>query len=90
MNTDIGIFAASYYFPPNKKPLTQVFEDEEKPTETLGANVDFEKDIGIEALHVAKEETAADLAINAAKQTMAKSGIRSRRDRSDHRLHQHP
>ena len=75
MNTDIGIFAASYYFPPNKKPLTQVFEDEEKPTETLGANVDFEKDIGIEALHVAKEETAADLAINAAKQTMAKSGI---------------
>src|SRR6266436_4712745 len=75
MNTDIGIFAASYYLPPNKKPLTQVFEDEEKPTETLGANVDFEKDIGIEALHVAKEETAADLAINAAKQTMAKSGI---------------
>jgi 3-oxoacyl-[acyl-carrier-protein] synthase-3 len=75
MNTDIGIFAASYYLPQNKKALTQVFEDEEKPTETLGANVDFEKDIGIEALHVAKEETAADLAIKAAKQTMAKSGI---------------
>ena len=75
MTADIGILAASYYLPPNKKPLHQVFEDEEKPTETLGANVDFERDIGIEALHVAGEETAADLAINAVKHTMAKSGI---------------
>src|SRR6266849_4965524 len=75
MNANIGIFEANYYLPPTKKALSQVFEDEEKPTETLGANVDFEKDIGIEALHVAKNETAADLCINAAKLTMAKSGI---------------
>lgn len=75
MNQNIGIFEANYYLPATKKSLSQVFEDEEKPTETFAANVDFEKDIGIEALHVAKNETAADLCINAAKLTMAKSGI---------------
>src|SRR6266542_1386763 len=75
MNTNIGIFEASYYLPPTKKTLAQVFEDEEKPTETFAANVDFQKDIGIDALHVAKNETAADLCINAARRTMEKSGI---------------
>ena len=75
MNANIGIFEANYYLPATKKALSQVFEDEEKPTEAFAANVDFEKDIGIEALHVAKNETAADLCINAAKLTMAKSGI---------------
>jgi 3-oxoacyl-[acyl-carrier-protein] synthase III len=75
MNANIGILEANYYLPPTKKALSQVFEDEEKSTEAFAANVDFEKDIGIEALHVAKDETAADLAINAAKRTMAKSGI---------------
>src|SRR5436190_12353489 len=75
MNQNIGIFEANYYLPPTKKSLSQIFEDEEKPTEAFAANVDFEKDIGIEALHVAKNETAADLAINAARLTMAKSGV---------------
>src|ERR1043166_7191130 len=75
MNRNIGILEANYYLPPTKKALSQVFEDEEKPTEAFAANVDFEKDIGIEALHVAKNETAADLCINAAKLTMTKSGI---------------
>ena len=75
MNQNIGILEASYYLPPTKKTLAQVFEDEEKPTETFAANVDFENDIGIDALHVAKNETAADLCINAARRTMEKSGI---------------
>src|ERR1044072_8508011 len=75
MNANIGIFEANYYLPSTKKTLAQVFEDEEKPTESFAANVDFEKDIGIDALHVAKEETAADLCINAARLTMSKSGI---------------
>ena len=60
MNANIGILEANYYLPPTKKTLSQIFEDEEKPTEAFAANVDFEKDIGIEALHVAKNETAAD------------------------------
>jgi 3-oxoacyl-[acyl-carrier-protein] synthase-3 len=75
MNHHIGIFEANYYLPPTTKPLSQVFADEEKPTAAFDANVDFEKDIGIDALHVAKDETAADLCINAARLTMAKSGI---------------
>lgn len=77
MNANIGILEANYYLPSTKKVLSQIFEDEEKPTEAFAANVDFEKDIGIEALHVARNETAADLAINAAKRTMARSGIDS-------------
>ena len=75
MNHNIGIFEANYYLPPTRKPLSQVFADEEKSTAVFDANVDFEKDIGIDALHVAKDETAADLCINAAKVTMEKSGI---------------
>ena len=75
MNPSIGIFEANYYLPPTKKTLAQVFADEEKSTEVFDANVDFETDIGIDALHVAKDETAADLCIRAAKITMAKSAI---------------
>ena len=75
MNQNIGIFEANYYLPPTKKPLSQIFSDEEKPTAVFDANVDFEKDIGIDALHVASGESAADLCINAAKITMAKAGI---------------
>ena len=66
MNTNIGIFAAEYYLPPKKKALSDIFRDEEMPAEPLAASVDFKKDIGIEAVHVAGDETAASLAINAA------------------------
>jgi len=75
MKDNIGIFEANYYLPETMKTLTQVFEDEEKSSEVFDANVDFHKDIGIDALHVAKKERAADLCINAARMTMEKSGI---------------
>src|SRR5437016_2246514 len=75
MNANIGIFEANYYLPATKKALSQVFEDEEKPTATFAANVDFKRDIGIEAVHVAGEETAASLAIKAAKSVVEKAGI---------------
>jgi 3-oxoacyl-[acyl-carrier-protein] synthase-3 len=75
MKTNIGIMAASYYLPPTKKSLADIFRDEEMPTEPLAASVDFKRDIGIEAVHVAGKETAASLAINAAKRVMQKSGI---------------
>ncbi len=75
MKTNIGIFEANYYLPPTKKALSHVFADEEQSTEVFDANVDFEKDIGIDALHIAKDESAADLCINAARLTMEKSGI---------------
>src|ERR1043166_6309186 len=75
MKDNIGIFEANYYLPETIKTLTQLFEDEEKSSEVFDANVDFHKDIGIDALHVAKKERAADLCINAARMTMEKSGI---------------
>ena len=50
MNASIGILEANYYLPTTKKSLSQVFEDEERPAQVFGANVDFEKDIGIDAL----------------------------------------
>ena len=59
MNATIGIFEANYYLPSTKKTLAQVFEDEEKPTESFAANVDFEKDIGIDALHGALRRSAS-------------------------------
>src|SRR5215831_5006711 len=75
MNTNIGIHAANYYLPPRKKSLEEIFRDEEMPTEPLAAKVDFKKDIGIKAVHVAGEETAASLAIKAAKDAIRKAGI---------------
>jgi 3-oxoacyl-[acyl-carrier-protein] synthase-3 len=75
MNTAIGILAASYYLPPKKKTLADIFQDEEMPSEPLAANVDFKRDIGIEAVHVAGDETAASLAIKAAKSVVEKAGI---------------
>ncbi|HEY7099300.1 MAG TPA: 3-oxoacyl-[acyl-carrier-protein] synthase III C-terminal domain-containing protein [Terriglobales bacterium] len=75
MNTNIGIHAANYYLPPQKKALADIFNDEEMPSEALAAAVDFKTDIGIEAVHVAGQETAASLAINAAKKVMQSSGV---------------
>jgi 3-oxoacyl-[acyl-carrier-protein] synthase-3 len=74
MNTNIGIHAANYYLPPQKKSLADIFRDEEMPSEPLAANVDFKKDIGIEAVHVAGSESAASLAIKAAKRVLEASG----------------
>jgi 3-oxoacyl-[acyl-carrier-protein] synthase-3 len=75
MNPTIGIHAANYYLPPQKKALSDIFRDEEMPTAPLAANVDFKADIGIEAVHVAGAESAASLAIKAAKRVMNDSGM---------------
>src|SRR5439155_18307893 len=74
MNTGIGIVGASYYLPPKRKAVTDVFRDEQIPAEPLAANVDFQRDIGIEAVHVAGEESATGLALNAAKRVLEKTG----------------
>ena len=75
MNGKVGIVAASYYLPPQKKSVPDVFRDEEIPQERLAANVDFQKDIGIEAVHVAGEESASSLAVKASKSAIEKAGI---------------
>lgn len=75
MNANIGIMAASCYLPPTKKPIAEIWRDEEKPTQEFAASVDFERDIGIEVIHMAGRETAASLAINAARNVIQKAGI---------------
>ncbi|CAN5531394.1 ketoacyl-ACP synthase III [soil metagenome] len=74
MNTGIGIVGASYYLPPKKKAVADIFQDEEIPTEALAANVDFKRDIGIDAVHLASEETATDLALKATRRVLAETG----------------
>lgn len=73
MNTGIGIVGASYYLPPRRKAVSDIFRDEQIPAEQLAANVDFQRDIGIEAVHLASDETATSLALNAARRVLAKT-----------------
>ncbi len=73
MSTGIGIVGASYYLPPKKKAVTDIFRDEQIPAEPLAANVDFQRDIGIEAVHVATEESATSLALNACRKVLEKT-----------------
>lgn len=75
MTGNIGIVAASYYLPPGRKSVADIFRDEQIPAEPLAANVDFERDIGIEAVHVAEKETAAELALKACRSVIDKAGI---------------
>ncbi len=71
----IGILAATYYLPPTRKAVEDIFREESIPAIKLAANVDFQKDIGIEAVHVAADETAASLGLTAARQAIAEAGI---------------
>ncbi len=73
MNTGIGIVGASYYLPPKRKAVSDVFRDEQIPAEALAANVDFQRDIGIEAVHLAGDETATSLALNATRRVLEKT-----------------
>jgi len=75
MNTSIGILAAAYYLPPTKKTAADIFRDEELPTESLAANVDFKRDLGIDAVHVAAEESSSSLALNAVQRALASAAI---------------
>jgi 3-oxoacyl-[acyl-carrier-protein] synthase-3 len=75
MSAPIGILAAAYYLPPRRKPVADVFRDEAIPTEPLAANVDFKADIGIEAVHIAGDETASSLALKACRAALDQAAI---------------
>ncbi|MCA1709938.1 MAG: hypothetical protein LC808_44310, partial [Actinobacteria bacterium] len=78
MDTKIGILAAAYYLPPTTKNIKDVFADEDVPKEPLAGELDFERDIGIEMIHVAGDETASSLAIQAAKNAITRAAIDAR------------
>jgi len=75
MNAKVGIVGTSYYMPPRRKTVIEVFRDEQIPAEPLAANVDFQKDIGIDAVHVAGEESATSVALKACRSVVEKTGI---------------
>jgi 3-oxoacyl-[acyl-carrier-protein] synthase-3 len=75
MNVKAGIVGTSYYLPPRRKTVPEVFRDEQIPAEPLAANVDFQKDIGIGAVHVAGEESATSVALKACRSVVEKTGI---------------
>jgi 3-oxoacyl-[acyl-carrier-protein] synthase-3 len=75
MNTPVGILAAAYFLPPARKPVAEVFRDEEIPDVKLATDVDFRRDIGIEAVHVAAGSSAADLALEAVRRVIDEAGI---------------
>jgi 3-oxoacyl-[acyl-carrier-protein] synthase III len=75
MFAKIGILEAAYYLPPTRKPLGEVFRDEKQAEVPLAANVDFQRDIGIEAVHVAGEESASSVALKACRKVVDKAQI---------------
>ncbi|HZQ70438.1 MAG TPA: 3-oxoacyl-[acyl-carrier-protein] synthase III C-terminal domain-containing protein [Terriglobales bacterium] len=75
MDTGIGILSASYYLPPTRKAVADIFRDEEIPQEKLAADVDFQRDIGIEAVHVAGKESAASLALEASRRALQQAAL---------------
>jgi len=75
MFSKIGILDAAYYLPPKRKALADVFRDEKTSEVPLAANVDFQRDIGIEAVHVAGDETASSIALKACRRVLKKSGV---------------
>lgn len=71
---EIGIRAEAYYLPPTRKKVADVFRDEDVPFGTLSKDIDFQRDIGIEDIHVT-DEMPSQLAIRAARAALEKSGL---------------
>ncbi len=72
--TPIGILSEAFYLPPDKKRVEDVFRDESVPFGTLSKNIDFQRDIGIEEIHVT-DELPSQLAIRAARAALDKAGV---------------
>jgi 3-oxoacyl-[acyl-carrier-protein] synthase-3 len=75
MSAPIGILSAAYYLPPTVKAIDDVFGDEDVPTDPLAGDLDFQRDIGIESVRVAGDETASSLSVEAAKRAVERAAI---------------
>lgn len=75
MQTPIGILASAYYLPPIRKPVADIFADEQIDDTGLATQVDFRKDIGIEAVHLADAELPSSVGLKAAQAALARAGI---------------
>ncbi len=70
----IGILSEAYYLPLTKKKVVDVFRDENVPFGTLSKDIDFQRDIGIEEIHVT-DELPSSLALKAAQKAIEKANI---------------
>ena len=71
----IGIVSTGYYLPPTRKSVAEVFRDEDFPTSSPAAGVDFRRDIGIEAVHLAVDELPSQLGLEASRRALAAGGV---------------
>lgn len=71
----IGILSSGYYLPPERKSVVEIFRDEELPEGSPAAGVDFRRDIGIEAVHLAGDELPSELGLEASRRALAGAGL---------------
>src|SRR5687768_7389595 len=71
----IGILSAAYYLPPATKTIAEVFRDEAIPTAALAIGVDFQRQIGIERVHMAGEEAPYALGLEASRRALERARI---------------
>lgn len=74
MQTSIGIESEAYFFPVDKKKVSDIFNDEDIPFGVLTKNIDFRKEVGIEEVFVT-EELSSTLAVKAARLAISQAGI---------------
>jgi 3-oxoacyl-[acyl-carrier-protein] synthase-3 len=72
---EIGILSEAYYLPPTKKKVADIFRDENIPFGTLAKNIDFQRDIGIEEVHIT-DDLPSSLAIEASRRALEKAGVK--------------
>lgn len=70
----IGILCEAFHLPPTKKRVEDVFRDEDVPFGTLSKNIDFQRDIGIEDVHVT-DELPSSLALKAARKALKTANV---------------
>jgi 3-oxoacyl-[acyl-carrier-protein] synthase-3 len=71
----IGIVSAAYYLPPETKSIADVFRDEEIPDVPLAIDIDFQRDIGIEQVHLGGAEAPSEIALEASRRALQEAGI---------------
>lgn len=72
----IGILAEAFYLPEKKKKVVDVFRDENVPFGTLSKNIDFQRDVGVEEVHVT-DELPSELGLKAAQRALDKANVKA-------------
>jgi len=74
-NLAFGILGSATYLPPTRKPIEEVFRDEPLPSEALAADVDFQRDIGIDAVHLGGDLQPSSIGLEASRLALADARV---------------